>query len=327
MRLALPGTLAGLVMACVSLTPVLAQEEPEKEKPSSRPSAVRFERTEDRVRVELGGEPFTEYRFAGFPFPILYPVLGPGGVHMTRHYPMLQGVEGEATDHEHHRSLWFTHGAVNGIDFWAGKGRIEQESLETDAEAGVLRARNRWVGPDGEVVCTDERVLRFGRIDGSPVLDFDVTLIADRGDVLLGDTKEGTMAIRVAPSLRLKGAVARGTIRNSEGMTDGEAWGKRARWVDYTGPVEGRVVGITLMDHDRNPRHPSWWHARDYGLLTANPFGAHDFEGAEPGTGDLELGKGERLRLRYRFWFHDGAVEPDAIEAVYRDFTGKGEDR
>ena len=42
-----------------------------------------------------------------------------GGARMTRDYPMVPNSEGEEHDHPHHRSLWYSHGAINGIDFWS----------------------------------------------------------------------------------------------------------------------------------------------------------------------------------------------------------------
>ena len=35
---------------------------------------------------------FTEYRYGNPSKPILYPVIGPYGIPMTRHYPMKKGV-------------------------------------------------------------------------------------------------------------------------------------------------------------------------------------------------------------------------------------------
>ena len=64
-----------------------------------------------------------------------------------------------------------------------------------------------------------------------------------------------------------------GAIVNSYGGSqEMETWGKRAHWCDYVGPVNGKTVGITIMDSPGNFRYPTYWHVRDYGLMTANPF-------------------------------------------------------
>ena len=41
----------------------------------------------------------------------------PTGPHERVHCPV--AVPGEETDHVHHRSVWVTHGSVNGVDFWS----------------------------------------------------------------------------------------------------------------------------------------------------------------------------------------------------------------
>ena len=125
------------------------------------------------------------------------------------------------------------------------------------------------------------------------------------------------MAIRLAPTMRVKGEVAQGQILSSEGLRDGDTWGKRAAWVDYWGPVDNQTVGVAIFDHPENPRHPTWWHVRTYGLFAANPFGIHDFEKKADGTGDYRVPAGESVRFRYRFLFHHG--DPVAAD-VARNF-------
>jgi hypothetical protein len=121
-----------------------------------------------------------------------------------------------------------------------------------------------------------------------------------------GDTKEGTFAIRVAPSIRLKGERARGRIENAQGTLDGNCWGKRSPWVLYEGPVDGRLVRLRVTDHHENPRHPTWWHARDYGLFAANPFGRSDFERGSEAM-PMVVRKTNPLRLRYTLDVETGA--------------------
>src|SRR5262249_40975557 len=131
-----------------------------------------------------------------------YPVLGPGGVPMTRNWPM-KDTPGEEHDHPHHRSLWYSHGAVNGVDFW-GEGEksgqiVHDRFLEVKSgpEMGVIRSRNKWIAPDGQVPLTDERTFRvYARPNTERLFDFDVTLKAGDMEVVLGDTKEGSMAVR-----------------------------------------------------------------------------------------------------------------------------------
>jgi NADH:ubiquinone oxidoreductase subunit len=108
---------------------------------------------------------------------------------------------------------------------------------------------------------------------------------------------------------------------NSEGQRDADAWGKAARWVGYWGTVEGKDVGISILDHPKNLRHPAHWHARDYGLFAANPFGLHDFTGAPPGSGDHVIPDGGTLTLRYLLVFHEGDAEAAGIEPRWRAWS------
>ncbi len=150
-------------------------------------------------------------------------------------------------------------------------------------------------------------------------MDFEITLHASHGELTLGDTKEGSMAIRLAPTMRVRGKVGRGHIVNSEGLRDGATWGKRAAWCDYYGPVKGKVVGVAIFDHPQNPKHPTWWHVRDYGLFAANPFGVHYFEKKPKGSGDISIPAGQSLTFRYRLYFHKG----DEKEAKVAEHYGK----
>ena len=83
---------------------------------NAQEGAFEVKKDGDKYRVEIDGKLFTEYITKGYNKPVLYPVIGPHGVSMTRNYPF-KTVKGEATDHVHHASLWFTHGEVNGISF------------------------------------------------------------------------------------------------------------------------------------------------------------------------------------------------------------------
>jgi Methane oxygenase PmoA len=154
------------------------------------------------------------------------------------------------------------------------------------------------------------------------MFDFEVTLHASHGDVTFGDTKEGAMAVRLAESMRLKTSAGQGHIVTSTGVRDNATWGKRAEWCDYSGPVDGKLVGIAIFDHPQNPRHPTWWHVRDYGLFAANPFGKHDFEKLhDPSAGNLTIPSGQTATFRYRFILHTGDEIQAKIAQQYTDYS------
>src|SRR5688572_4197014 len=143
---------------------------------------VKITELKGKLRVEIDGELFTEYHFEGAPHVYFYPLIGPNGLPMTRNFPMKE-VAGEEQDHVHHRSLWYSHGAVNGVDFWAETPKagkiIHDKFLEVKSgkESGVIRSQNKWIAPDGKVLCTDERLFRvYARPKNERLFDYDVTL-------------------------------------------------------------------------------------------------------------------------------------------------------
>jgi hypothetical protein len=279
----------------------------------------------ERVRVESGGELFAAYDFSSHRKPILYPLHGPGGTSMTRHFPMREGIAGEQSDHVHHKSIWFAHGNVNGLDFWGEKARIVNRGVELIQADGAswpgLVATNEWL--DGErPLLVEIATIRFCDLGEIRIVDFEFSLTA-QVDVRLGDTKEGTFAIRTHPNLQLKrddATLPTGHAANSVGESGAAIWGRRADWVCYYGEIDGRRCGIAMFDHPDNVRHPTTWHARDYGLVAANPFGLHDFLGEPPGTGDLLLPRNQSLKLRYSIAAFRGDYDPTRIAGLYQDY-------
>src|ERR1051325_526193 len=302
---------------------------------------VRLTNLGDRVRVEIGGRLFTEYRYKDVPRPVLYPVIGPTGAGMTRNYPM-KDVAGEEHDHPHHRGLQWSHMRVNEVDTWGEApskggvppGRTVHEkfiSLKSGAAGGVLKSQNRIVSGADQTVCTEVLTLNFFNRGPESVLDYEVELRATHGDLVLGDQKDGGMAIRVAESMRVqkprpkgekKTPPGEGHIVNSEGIRDAEAWGKRAKWCDYHGPVEGKTLGVAIFDHPSNPRHPTWWHVRTYGLFSANPFGISSFEkNPDKNAGNMTIPAGQSVTFRYRFFFHEGDEKQAQVEQHYAAYV------
>jgi hypothetical protein len=272
---------------------------------------VKITKGDGKLRIDIDGQHFADYVFEGSSRPFLFPLIGPNGAKLTRSWPIVDGVPDEDHDHPHHKSLWWAHGDMNGVDFWAegkdsGKTVHQEFTAIESGKVGVIKSRNNYVTKDGKTICTDERTLRIYPGRDGRTFDFEITLHAGPEGLTFGDTKEGTMSLRLAETMRLKGKVGKGHIINSEGVRDGDTWGKRAKWVDYYGPVDGKTVGVAIFDHPSNPRHPTWWHVRDYGLFGANPFGLHDFEKKEKGAGDLKVKAGEKITFKYRFYLHPG---------------------
>ena len=316
------------IQAMIEQREVFAQMVAKAQSGAAQPAAggVKLTQGDDKVTVEINGKLFTEYRFKEPQRPFFYPVIGPTGEPVMRHWPVDTSFPDDARDHVHQKSLWYTHGAVNGIDFWSdGKGTIVHDKfleVSSGPQSGVITSQNKWVAPNGKITLTDTRTHRFYNDPDGTLMDWEITLHASNGPVTFGDTKEGSMAIRLAPTLQLGGKVGKGHIVNSEGVTDNATWSKRADWCDYYGPLKDEVVGIAIFDHPSNPRHPTWWHVRDYGLFAANPFGIHDFEKKPAGAGDLVIPAGESVTFKYRFYFHKGDEKQGKVAEHYRDYAG-----
>lgn len=291
------------------------------------------------LRVEIDGKVFTEYVTKDTPRPYLYPLVGAAGESVVRDFPMKKGVAGEEmfVDHPHHRSLWFGHARINEINFWAetqvfGKQvHTSFSGVEFSGNHGSFSAATKWVSPEGDTVLTDERRIVITALpEGEKTLDFDITLMATQGDVLIGDTKEGTMALRLCPSLSMNSSksgvstgASTGRAFNSRGDKDKDIWGKRGNWVCYYGPdPKGNPVGVVIFSHPDNLHSPTTWHARDYGLFAVNPFGVHDFEPDKPaGAGDHTIKKGESLTLRYRYYLAKGQPKAESLDSRFQDYA------
>ena len=302
-------------------------------------AGVSFEEKPDRVTVKINGSLFTEYRHGDATHVYYYPLIGPGGAKMTRSFPM-EKVEGEQTDHPHHRSLWFSHGFVNGVDFWSeaatfgtktpknpvGKTEhVKVLAMEPGEKSGVLKTSQKWVMPDGAVALTSVQLLRVhAGSESERMLDFEVMLTAGDNDAVFGETKEGSAALRIAESMRTKQpkAPGEGHILSSEGQKDTAVWGQHAKWVTMAGPIAGKPYAITFMDHPSNLRHPTRWHARDYGLFAANPFCEYEMDKTKPkGSGDYTLKAGQSITLKYRILITQGDENAARQNERYAEFA------
>lgn len=291
---------------------------------------ITAERSENGVVVKIDGQLFTEYLMKSETKPILWPIIGPTGKPMTRDYPMCEH-PGEAADHPHQRSMWFTHGKVNGVNFWAEprsggnfKNLGTTEHVKFLKVAGgkpaVIVTQNDWLGPDGKKICEDERTLRFDTDGNARWIDFDVTVKATEGPVTFADDKEGVFGIRTAHSMTVD-AKQGGQIVNSKQQTDAAAWGQQAPWVDYHGPVDGQTVGIAIFNHPSSFRYPTYWHVRGYGLFAANPFGVHEFTAGKMSGGAHTIASGESMTLRYRVFLHQGNEKDGKVAEAFDAYS------
>lgn len=226
-------------------------------------------------------------------------------------------------DHPHHKGVWLSVDEINGIKFWNEDGRIQNQSIEIITATGnpaIMKTVNNWVDADGKTLLKEDTLIA---IYTNRLMTYDVTFCAPDQEVEILDTKEGMFAIRMPNSMREM--IAGGPVTNADGANGTpEAWGRTSRWVDYKGPIDGHVFGVTIMDHPANP-WKSRYHVRNYGLFSVNPFGAGAYtkgrdDQQEPHRRVLKT-NGEKLNFKYALYVHGGETSIADIEKAYLQFA------
>ncbi len=259
--------------------------------------------------------------------PFFHPLLGPRGASMTRTWPIDPDSKEESTDQPHQKSMWIGYGECGTVDNWTelkGHGHQRQlgfRDITSGPVFGRMVARTAWCSAANRVQFEDERDVRVYALPGGErLVDVALTLRMNRGNVTLKDTKEGgLLSVRVATPMEGRHG---GRIENAWGAVgQAEAWGQRAPWCDYSGTVDGVDAGIAVMEDPRNPRYPTHWHVRDYGLMAANCFGWRHFEPHRRERGDMKFRKGAVSTWRYRLWIHRGDARRGRVGEKFCDFA------
>jgi len=304
--------------------------------PARQPEAevVELTRNGSHVDVRIGGRLFTTYYVdPSVAKPYFFPLRSAAGTVVTRSFPMVSDLAGERHDEPHQRAMYFAHGDINGFDFWGeaafptwsdhpvstfGRTMFRTfDEMQGGPHDGRLRATFELVAPSG-TLAEETQSFRFAGDEQSRIIDCEFAIRASHGPITMGDTKEGTFAIRLVRAL----ASPPGHIVNAEGATGEKGvWGRRSNWVDYAGRVADENVGVAILDHPQNLRAPTYWHARAYGLLAANPFGVKQFTGDRRQDGKYAIPAGGALVLRYRVFIHHGSPADAGVAAVYRQFV------
>jgi hypothetical protein len=297
---------------------------------------VDLTRSGHQVDVRIGGRPFTTFYFdPSVAKPYLSPLRTAHGIVVTRGFPMTPDIVGEDHDEPHQRAMYFAHGDINGFDFWGEAafpkwsdhavstfGRTvfrDVNDIRGGGDGGSLQATFDLVAPTG-AIGEEMQTYRFEGHEQSRIIDCEFAIHATHGPIVMGDTKEGTFAIRVVKALDSPP----GHMVNASGASGEKAiWGKRSNWVDYYGRVAGEDVGLAIFDHPNNLRAPTYWHARAYGLLAANPFGLRPFTGDRRQNGKYVIPPGGSLVFRYRVFIHHGNPSEAGVAEAYTQFAAE----
>lgn len=205
------------------------------------------------------------------PRPFFFPLIGPSGFPLTR-----MGHPG-APNHDHHRSIWFAHHKVLGIDFWGDNSdaRIRQlrwlAQMDGQEEARMAVELGWFDGHDPQPLILQEMIVAVGPDEaGGLLVELQTSLRSVAESLELGVTNFGLLAVRVARSI--SAVFGDGVLTGSSGeQTEKRLFGKPSSWIDYSGSVDqGVVEGITYFDHPSNETFPSKWHVRDDGWMGAS---------------------------------------------------------
>ena len=311
---------------------------------------------EKKVDVLIDGELFTSYIYPNsIKKPVLYPLVTSKGTKVTRGFT-LENVPGERVDHPHHVGLWFNYGDVNGLDFWNNSDSIKVEKRDrygtiihkevTNMKSGVGEAElsvvMHWITPDGVALLEETTTFVF-RADGDErAIDRHTTLTAMDQEVSFHDNKEGMIAIRVTRALEhptdkeeiftdadgnatkvamVNNEGVNGMYYNSRGDEGGDCWGKRAEWVNLTSTIGEEDISLIIMDHPSNVGYPTYWHARTYGLFSANPLGQAVFSKGEEVL-DFKLAANASTTWKHRIILASGEkLGKEILDAKFQEFS------
>lgn len=303
-------------------------------------SGVSIQKSDDHVDFLVGKELFTRYQMGpNVSKPYFWPVNAAGGVPVTRGWPLEDKESGGSDDHIHQKSAWFCHGdvipegievkekikGVIGVDFWSenkGHGRVVCTHVgepTIDKNHAQVTTKNEWRTKGGDKILDETRTIYLHEHGSARLLVLDIDLFASVVPLAFGDTKEGSCGVRVNDAIREgKG----GKIENADGKVgEKECWGQHSNWCDYSGPIDGKVAGIAILDAPLNSSR-ACWHSRAYGLMAANPFGRDSFPATSKEKKELvKLAKGEHLKLRYGILVHLGDAKEGKVAEIYEKFA------
>jgi hypothetical protein len=274
---------------------------------SAAENSIGFKQTKDSVEVAVDGRPVATYYFRDTKTlrPFLAHVRAPNGLQVTRNHPPVAGVD--ATDHDTmHPGIWLAFGDLGGADFWRNKGHVEHfrfvEPPKSFGLHGEFTVENRYLDGD-RLVCQEICRISVDALPGGTAIVWDSIFFAPQ-EFAFGDQEEMGLGVRVATPLAVKNG---GTLTNSDGARgEKEVWGKQAEWCDYSGTIDSQQVGVLIVPDPMNFGR-SWYHARDYGFVAANPFGRKAFTQGEASR--VVVRPGTPLRLRYAVVLHAGNVD------------------
>jgi hypothetical protein len=252
--------------------------------------------------------------------------------------------------------MWFNYGDVNGLDFWnnsdsitadkrSGYGTIVHKKINKTSNSkdkGELDITAEWITPEGTAILREDTKFIFTGDAATRSVERITTLTALDKEVSFKDNKEGMLGIRMARQLEhpsnkpelftdasgkatsvptMNNEGVSGMYQSSEGKEGDDVWGTRGKWVNLSGNINGEDVSVVVMDHPRNVGHPTYWHARGYGLFAVNNLGQKAMSNGKEEL-NFKLAPGKSVTFRHKVLIHSGnKMEDGQIQTAYQKFA------
>ena len=290
-------------------------------------------RVEDGVLwVRHGERPILAYRHRAVEAPAgldrlmtrsayIHPLHAPCGVVLTDDF---------AASHPHQRGVFFawTKTTIEELhpDFWnlgSGTARIRSEQVRLHDRSGEpvrfdaehvweMRRGDTWEAMLDETwEVTVQRPTFTDPNDAKAAYVFDLTSRQKpRVRMELPQHLYGGMAVRAAAAWVQKNSGA--VVLTSEGKDRVGAEASPARWVDMSGPINGKEAGIALLEHPSTPRAPN--------LLRVHPDVPY-YVFSLPKAASFTLEAGKEYVFRYRVVVHNGRGEREMLEGLWKEFA------
>jgi hypothetical protein len=281
--------------------------------------------TEEAVVLSVSGMPVLKYQSARLEPPegmdavyagngFIHPLHTPSGGILTDPFPV-----GHA--HQHGVFSAWTRATFHGdgVDFWNKHkllGYSEAVSVGSVNPRGVSLSRRQVSLEHGPALNETWDIIVHDRCD---VFVLDIVIrqqTATEEPVYLEQYHYGGFAFRGSASWNSEdsaGFEGHMKILTGNGTSDREAANhEQAGWVAAYGLVEGKTIGVVIMDHPSNFRYP-----QPVRIHPVMPY----FVFSPVVSGPFSIEPSKPYKARYRLITFDGAPQAEQIAEWYSDFT------
>ena len=297
----------------------------EEEKNTTSGPEVSLEESAQGIQISVDGKPVLFYQSAtAFPAPgdpdyykrsgFIHPLRSPGGVILTDDFPM---------GHVHQHAIFnaWTNTTFRGqkVDFWN-----QQHQLGTVAHAKILSMEEGFIGhlktelshislTEGEVLREEWDIVIYPLSDYFLFDIYSEQTNTTSDTLFLNEYIYGGMAFRGSKEWNIDDSVHFSNIwkiLSSEGLTLENVNHTKAKWIDATGEVDGKVAGVAIFGFPDNFRYPQ--------MVRVHPEMPY-WVFSPVVEGPAFIAPGEKYTSRYRYYVHDGVADANILKSIQRD--------